>query len=194
MKKERFLSFWKVQAKTHCYKLRRSLKFNNCKYDILDKIGTFVILNSIEHNSYNSLFMRQLLILSILSSIVLLSACTGEKNQTEDEIVDIVGFWEGTYTTDGRPDLEPQYYNLLIKSDGTLTNEGSWFSSTRINIGTWELKENILKFHVSNVMGGEGPNPQIGTATFDKRGKLVDGVIQNLSGSTSSRFELVKRK
>lgn len=137
--------------------------------------------------------MRQILLLSILSSMYLLSACENETNQTKEEIVDIVGFWEGTYTTDGRPDLEPQYLNLLIKSDGSLTAEGSYLSGIRINIGTWELDGDILKFQVSNVYGGEVPNPQVGTATFDPQGRL-EGRIVNLSGTGSVKFEMVKRK
>lgn len=138
--------------------------------------------------------MKGIFLLSLLSCFFLASACESEIKKTVETEVDIVGFWEGTYTLEDRPDMEPQYYNLLIKSDGTVTNEGIWFSNTRINIGTWELKDSILKFHVSNVMGGQGPNPQIGTAIFDKKGKLEEGRIENLSGSGTSKFELIKRK
>lgn len=158
------------------------------------KVGTFDVLNLGESTNFNFNLMRCILYLCTLSSFLLLSSCEGDSKHIEEEVVDIVGFWEGTYTIEDRPDLEPQYYNLLIKSDGTVTNEGIFFSDTKINIGTWELKGNELKFHVSNVMGGQGPNPQIGTAIFDKSGTLEDGKIENLSGSARSRFELVKRK
>lgn len=131
--------------------------------------------------------------LCILSSLILLSSCNGKKNQNNDEVVDIVGFWEGTYTTVGRPDLEPQYINFLIKEDGTVTNESVFMSEIRINLGTWELNSNVFKIQLSNVYGGEIPNPQTGTAEFDPTGFLKKGVIKNLSGSGIAEFEMVRR-
>ncbi|MBK7426186.1 MAG: hypothetical protein IPI60_03670 [Saprospiraceae bacterium] len=137
--------------------------------------------------------MKGIFLLSLLSCFFLASACESEIKKTVETEVDIVGFWEGTYTTDGRPELEPQYLNLLIKSDGTLTSEGSYLSNIRINIGTWDLEGDIFKYQVTNVYGGDVPNPQVGTATFDTQGRL-EGSIVNLSGTGSVRFEMVKRE
>ncbi len=137
--------------------------------------------------------MKGVIFLTVISIFFLVSACESDSKQTQDDVVDIVGFWEGTYITDGRPDLEPQYLNLLIKSDGTITAEGSYLSSIRINVGTWNLEDEILKFQVSNVYGGEVPNPQVGNAVFDPEGTLK-GSIVNLSGSGSVKFEMVKRR
>jgi hypothetical protein len=136
--------------------------------------------------------MRFFISLFAFSILVIMNSCE-EKVQKIEE-VDIIGFWEGTYKIDGRPEVEPQYMNFLIKSDGTVTNEGVWFSSQRINLGTWELKDSTFKFNISNAIGGEGPNPQVGSAIFVKSGKLVNGKILNLSGSTSASFEMEKLK
>ena len=108
--------------------------------------------------------------------------------------MDVIGFWEGEITVHGKPDIDPQYVNLLVKKDGTVTNEGQWFNELRINVGTWELNGNAFKYQVSNVVGGENPNPLMGTAILDPSGKLIDGIWQNLSGSNSGTFEMTKRK
>ncbi len=121
-----------------------------------------------------------------------MSSCKEEVQKPED--TNIIGFWEGTYITIGRPDLDPQYINLLIKENGTLTNESSYLSNIRINTGTWNLEGNKLMFQISNVYGGEVPNPQTGTAEFDAEGHLKNGIIKNLSGTGSAEFEMVKRK
>ena len=131
--------------------------------------------------------------IAILFGLVLIASCKNEEAQIV-ETVDIVGFWEGTITIDGSAEVEPQYANLLIKEDGTVTNEGQWFSEQRINVGTWELKNNNFKYFVTNVYGGENPNPQVGKADFDPTGKSLSGIWQNLSGSNSGTFEMVKRK
>ena len=132
------------------------------------------------------------LFLLFVGNLIIFSSCK-QKVQNIDK-VDIIGFWEGEITIDGRPDVDPQYVNLLVKEDGTVTNEGQWFNELRINVGRWELKGNAFKYQVSNVVGGQSPNPLVGTATFDPSGKLVDGVWQNLSGSNSGTFEMVKRQ
>jgi hypothetical protein len=137
--------------------------------------------------------MRGIFSLSILSGFFLLCACKGEIKESAEK-VDIVGFWEGEFLIQGRPEIDPQYLNLLVKKDGTVTNESHWFNGLRINLGTWELNGNAFKYQVSNFVGGENPNPLIGTATFDPSGKLVEGKWQNLSGTNSGTFELVKRK
>ncbi len=140
----------------------------------------------------DSMKIRFLIALFVVCNAVLMNSCQKVvKSSTE---VDIIGFWEGEITIDGRAEVDPQYVNLLIKKDGTVTNEGQWFNELRINLGTWELKNNIFQYRVSNIVGGENPNPLIGTATFDPSGKLVEGKWQNLSGSNSGTFEMVKRK
>lgn len=127
--------------------------------------------------------------------LLLLSSCKNEQiSSNGSDVTDIIGFWEGEFIVHGRSDIDPQYLNLLIKEDGTVTNENQWFSEVRINLGTWELKGSAFKYQVSNFVGGENPNPLIGTAIFDSSGKLVEGEWQNLSGSNSGTFELVKRK
>ena len=136
--------------------------------------------------------MRILVFLFIIINLVLLSSCKEEVQKQED--TNIIGFWEGTYTTIGRPDLDPQYINFLIKENGTLTNESSYLSNIRINTGTWNLEGNKLMFQISNAYGGEVPNPQTGTVEFDAEGYLKNGIIKNLSGTGSAEFEMVKRK
>lgn len=135
---------------------------------------------------------RDLSLIFVVCILFLMASCQ-QKVQNNNE-VDIIGFWEGEITIHGRPDVDPQYVNLLIKKDGTVTNEGQWFNELRINLGTWELRDKIFKYQVSNIVGGENPNPLVGTATFDSSGKLVDGVWQNLSGTNSGTFEMVKRQ
>lgn len=135
--------------------------------------------------------MRYILFLLVVSNLIFLNSCE-EKVQVKDK-VEIIGFWEGEFIIHGRPDIDPQYLNLLVKKDGTVTNESQWFDGLRINIGTWELHGNAFRYQVSNVVGGENPNPLKGTATFDPGGKLLEGVWQNLSGSNSGTFEMVKR-
>lgn len=133
--------------------------------------------------------------LIILTGLIFLVACKNESLSNRNiESTFIEGFWEGEYKINDRPDIDPQYINLLVKKDGSVTNECSWFNELRINLGTWELKDNAFKYQVSNVVGGENPNPLIGSATFDPTGKLVEGIWQNLSGSNSGTFEMVKRK
>ncbi|MBK7426185.1 MAG: hypothetical protein IPI60_03665 [Saprospiraceae bacterium] len=136
--------------------------------------------------------MRFIISVFVLSNLLLLSSCQ-EKVQSNNK-EDIIGFWEGEITVHGKPDIDPQYVNLLVKKDGTVTNEGQWFNELRINVGTWELKGNAFKYQVSNVVGGENPNPLMGTAILDPSGKLIDGIWQNLSGSNSGTFEMTKRK
>ena len=135
---------------------------------------------------------RYLIFLSVCISLALMCSCD-EKVKLSEEI-DITGFWEGEYNIHGRSDIDPQYMNLLVKKDGTITNEAQWFNGVRINLGTWELNGNAFKYQVSNVVGGENPNPLMGTAILDPSGKLIDGIWQNLSGSNSGTFELIKRQ
>ncbi len=148
--------------------------------------------SSYDAYSISASFMNNKHRLHILCLLGVLSSCSDK--DVKHEQVDIVGFWEGTYITVGRPDLEPQYLNFLIKEDGTVTNESSFMSEIRINTGTWELSDSKIKFHLSNIYGGEMPNPQSGTADFDATGFLKNGVIINMSGTGAAEFELAKRK
>lgn len=138
------------------------------------------------------MYFKSFYSLFVICNLALICGCQ-HKVEVRNE-VNIIGFWEGEFTIDGRPEVDPQYVNLLVKADGTVTNEGKWFNELRINLGIWELKENHFKYTVSNIVGGENPNPLVGTATLDPSGKLVDGVWQNLSGTNSGRFEMVKRQ
>lgn len=136
--------------------------------------------------------MRKMILVNLIIPMILVSSCQDISHKNEH--LDIIGFWEGTYTTTGRPELEPQYINFLIKNDGTVTNESSFMSEIRINIGTWELTGNDFKIQLSNIYGGEIPNPQSGTAEFDPGGFLKKGIIKNLSGTGAAEFEMQKRR
>jgi hypothetical protein len=139
--------------------------------------------------------MNKLLFLILLGATLLFNSCTKEEcDPINNDPVEIVGFWEGTYKVDGNPALGEQYFNLLIKSDGTSTNEGKWYDDLVINVGTWTLSGTTITIQQDNVFGGAA-NPQILTATFDSvGGKLTNGDIQNQSGTNSGTFEAVKRR
>ena len=139
--------------------------------------------------------MKKILCLILFGTTIIFKSCTKEEcDHINNDPVEIVGFWEGKYKTDGKPKLGEQYHNILLKGDGTLTNESKWYEDLVINVGTWTLSGTSLTIYQNNAFGG-APNPQIVTATFDSAGaKLTNGVWKNLSGTNAGTFELVKRR
>lgn len=101
----------------------------------------------------------------------------------------IEGLWVGTYTIDTEPGLGSQYWNLVIKPDGTMVNETRYTGTQHFNVGTWQMSGDTL---ICDFTGVYGLPQHIGiseraTAIFDAdAGTLTFGRWENTPVATGS--------
>lgn len=112
-----------------------------------------------------------------------------QNNNCPPQVYAVTGLWEGTYTFNNEPGLGSQYWNLVIKEDGTMVNETEYTGTQHFNVGSWSMSGDTLVCHFTCVYG----LPQhIGiseraTAVFDpSAGTLSFGTWENTPVATGS--------
>lgn len=104
-------------------------------------------------------------VLTIFSASIILfqmSSCTkAVAQETKTDTIyscsnNIYGLWVGTFVGNGDPNSNPQYFNLIIKADGTVINETKAnhdSNSDYLNIGTWSYSGTTFTGSIKNVWG-----------------------------------------
>lgn len=121
--------------------------------------------------------------------IFTLTGCTTDstKSETNKNSFPIEGIWIGSYTEDGSPELEKQYFSYILKPDGTMIFDGKGNGEQYIAVGTWSLSGKTLSTTYTNIYGENGISigvVQTSTSTWDSTGKLVGGIWKNLAPAT----------
>jgi hypothetical protein len=104
------------------------------------------------------LFMASLALTTFAASVFLfqMSSCKKAEAQNENcppQTHSVKGLWEGSYTIDSEPGLGSQYWNLVIKEDGTMVNETRYTGTQHFNVGTWTMSGDTLICDFGGVYG-----------------------------------------
>ncbi|MDE3250073.1 MAG: hypothetical protein KGO82_15525 [Bacteroidota bacterium] len=138
-----------------------------------------------------------LLIILALAIVSIPSLSCSKSNSTTSTPPTIYGLWTGTYLVNGvaRP---PQYYSLIIKTDGTCVNETMGDGQQHFSPGNWTLVKDTLTCITTCVYGlpSNIGVTQKHTAVFNStQGTLTLGVWQNYPTPTGTgTFTLTKVK
>ena len=144
---------------------------------------------------------KSLFLIFIVSAIFIqFSSCKKDDDTAPTPTTySIEGLWRGTYSVDGHPELGQQELNLIIKPDGTMTNDSEAGPQQHVALGTWTLTGDTAFLSTATCVYGY---PQaIGSmqkhkATFNKTtGLLTLCTWVNLAPVTGSgTFTLTKIK